>query len=150
MQRRQQIDEGLLALADGRQVDRRLFEHPAVIGGDLRPAQQDARISGWRGLQLPGDPDRPLDVPKIAGEPDELRPAIEDRGRQGPVAEPVAEPGREDFDLPTVQPAPLGEEFQVGGRQRHVALDRLRPGRRNRQLHQQGERRVLIHRILGG
>src|SRR5208282_3220364 len=63
-------------------------------------------------------------------------------------AQPIAEPSGEDIDLPALQPSTPGKELQIGGRQRYVALNGLRPGRRNRQLHQQCERQVLVHRLL--
>lgn len=108
VQCRKKFDECLFAFADRRQIDGRLFQHPTVVCGDFRPAQEDAEI-GPRFLQLPGDPDRPLDVPQITSKANQRRLAIEDRRRQRLVAEHVAKPCRKDVDRPALQPLTLGK-----------------------------------------
>ena len=137
VQRGEHFEERLLAFADGRQVDRFLFQHPAVVGGDLGPAQKYLDLRP-RGLQFPGDPDRPLDVPEIASKADDRRPAGEDGLDQSAIAQPVGKPRGKNIDRPAREPIPLGKELQVGGGERHIALDRLRSRRRDRQLDEQG------------
>ena len=112
-------------------------EQPGIVGRDLRPAQQHFQFRPLL-LQPLGNPQRALDVPEIAGEAHHPRPARENFLDQPLIAEDVAERGRQQLDVVRLFEAlAAGIELQTGGRQGHVAFHRPRPGRRNRQLHQQ-------------
>ena len=60
---REQFGERLLALAQHGVIDRRILEHPGVVGRDFRAAQQHDQFRPPL-LQPLGDPQRPLDVPQ--------------------------------------------------------------------------------------
>ncbi len=127
----------MLPLADDREIIVGGVQHPGVIAGDLRTAQDDANV--WSpSLQLARDPERALNIPKIASESHKPGIAPEEGFDKGMVAERVCLAGGEDVDgVKGAEAFPLREQFQVSRGKGDVAANRRRPERRNGELYKQ-------------
>ena len=140
--RPQQLRKRLLPLAQDSVVHRGMAEHPMVVGGDFRPAQDDPQLRPLL-LEPLGDPQRALDVPHVAREADHPRLPRKDFLHQPLVAQRIGQRRGEQVDLipGLLQPAVPGKELQIPGGQRDVVLDRLWSRRRDGKLGEQDRTR---------
>src|SRR5206468_10562662 len=119
---------------DRRVVVGRAFEHPGVVEGDLRAAEDHERF-GPAGLHFTRDPQGAIDVPEVASEAQEPRLPRNDLLDERLIAEAVGVIRGQDVDgIVAIQPTALRHELQVARGQGHVAPDWLGAGRRNRKL----------------